>query len=115
MQSQERTCGIAARAIVCAALSSATLAYAGSAQAEVPVAPTREVASKCRSLAYRAYPNQRPGHTAGSGARYALFKDCIDKGGFVDEGKVSPASQPTSPAPQLGPPPASQPPAAPPK
>lgn len=79
--------------MVCAALSSAALTCAGPSKAEVPFAPTREVASKCRSLAYRAYPIQRPGHTAGSGARYALFKDCLDKGGFVEERTVSPASQ----------------------
>jgi hypothetical protein len=79
MQSPERTRGVAARAVLCAALSSAALAYTGLAQAEVPFAPTRDVASKCRKLAYQAYPYQRPGHTQGSGARYALFKDCIDK------------------------------------
>jgi hypothetical protein len=108
MQSQERTHAVAARTILCAALWGAALTCAAPAQAEVPFAPTREVASKCRSLAYRAYPIQRPGHTAGSGARYALFKDCLDKDGFVEERTVSPA-------PQLGPPPASQPPADPPK
>lgn len=110
MQSQERTRGVAARAILCAALSGAAFAYAVPARAELPFPPTRDVASKCRTLAYRAYPYQRPGHTQGSGARYALFKDCIDKGGFVDEGTVLPASRTMPPAPQLGRPPASQPP-----
>jgi hypothetical protein len=103
MQSKQRTRGVAARAILCAALSGATLAYTGLAQAEVPFAPTRDVANKCRQLAYHAYPRQQPGHTQGSGARYALFKDCIDKAGFVDEGTTLPASQaptqqPTVPA-----------------
>ncbi len=74
MQSPERTRGVAARAVLCAALSNAALAYTGLAQAEVPSAPTRDVASKCRKLAYQAYPYQRPGHTQGSGARYALFR-----------------------------------------
>jgi hypothetical protein len=71
-------------------------------------APTHDIASKCRALAYNIYPNQRPGHTAGSGARYSLFKDCLAKGGNVDETTLLRA-EPTTPPPQLGPPPETQP------
>jgi len=96
MQAQGQTHGVAARVILYVALSGAALAYTWPAQAEVPFAPTRAVASKCRKLAYQAYPYQQPGHTQGSGARYALFKDCIDKAGFVDDGTVLPASRTTA-------------------
>jgi hypothetical protein len=102
-----RQSGVVVRAMVCAALAGAV--FAGPVVAQVLLAPSRAVASKCRALAYRAYPYQRPGHTAGSGARYALFKDCLDKDGFIDESTVLQASRPTPPAPQLGPPPATQP------
>ena len=95
--------GVAAATIICVALSCLWPAHA-----EVALAPTREVASKCRVLAYKAYPVQRPGHVPGSGDRYTLFKGCLDKGGYVDETTLVPAPRPT-PAPQLGAPPASQP------
>jgi len=91
------------------AILGAALWHLGPAQAAA--APTREVAGKCRVLAYKVYPYERPGRSPGSGARYALFKDCVDKGGNIDETTLPPGPQHRPlPPPQLGPPPASQPP-----
>jgi hypothetical protein len=73
------------------------------AYAELAPAPSREVAGKCRALAYKAYPRERPGRSPGSGARYELFRDCVDRGGNIDPA-TSPAVQFKPPAPQLGPP-----------
>lgn len=79
------------------------------AHAELAPAPSREVASKCRALAYRVYPRERPGHAPGSGARYELFRDCVDRGGNIDPA-TSPAMQfKPPPAPHLGPPPDTRP------
>jgi hypothetical protein len=86
------------------AILGAALCTIGLADAAPPIAPTRAVANKCRVLAYKVYPRQRPGSAPGSGARYALFKDCVDKGGQIDETTPQPGP------PQLGPPPESQPP-----
>ena len=96
-------CRYAAPAILSVALCSV-----GPAEAAPPTAPTPAVAGKCRVLAYKVYPRERPGSAPGSGARYALFKDCIEKGGQIDETTLLP--RPPRPPPQLGPPPESQPP-----
>jgi hypothetical protein len=90
------------------AILGAALCTIGPTDAAPQTAPTPAVAGKCRVLAYKVYPRERPGSAPGSGARYALFKDCIDKGGQVDETTLLP--RPPRPPPQLGPPPESQPP-----
>jgi hypothetical protein len=67
----------------------------------------REVATKCRFLAFLIYPTTRPGAHSANAVRYALFKDCVDKGGDVTGRDVAPfmppppvqqASQPAPPA-----------------
>ena len=42
-------------------------------------APTAQDARMCRLLAYENYPQQRPGKSPGSGARYQFYKDCLAK------------------------------------
>jgi len=92
------------RRYAASAILGAALCAIGLADAAPSIASTRAVANKCRVLAYKVYPRQRPGSAPGSGARYALFKDCVDRGGQIDETTLLPGP------PQLGPPPESQPP-----
>lgn len=53
--------------------------------AELPVAPTPEVAKKCMIYSYRVYPWKRPGSVKGSPARGIYMRDCVAKGGDVPE------------------------------
>ncbi len=53
--------------------------------AEVPVAPTPEVAKKCMIYSYRVYPWKRPGSVKGSPARGLYMRDCVAKGCDVPE------------------------------
>lgn len=68
------------------------------AVAEVPVAPTPEVAKKCMIWSYRVYPYKRPGSVKGSPARGIYMRDCVAKGGDVPE-----PPEPPKPAPRPNP------------
>lgn len=68
------------------------------AAADVPVAPTPEVAQKCMIYSYRVYPYKRPGSVKGSPARGMYMRDCVAKGGNVPE-----PPEPPKPAPKPAP------------
>ena len=80
--------------------SAATVALSVSSSADVPVAPTAEVAKKCLIYSYRVYPYKRPGSVKGSPARDLYRRDCIAKGGDVPEPPVP--EKPPSPPPRAG-------------
>src|ERR1700729_316530 len=54
----------------------------------------RAVASKFRFLAFLIYPSTRPGAHSANATRYALFKDCVDKGGDITGRDVAPFMPP---------------------
>lgn len=82
-----------------ATLAAIFLALAVSASmAELPVAPTPEVAKKCMIYSYRVYPWKRPGSVKGSPARGIYMRDCVAKGGDVPE-----PPEPPKPAPRPNP------------
>ena len=72
------------------------LALTPQALAVVGPAPTREVANKCLTLAYKAYPWRRPGSVRGTPDRYMFFKDCVAKEGNVElqQTATEPAAKP---------------------
>lgn len=58
--------------------------------AELPVAPTKEVANRCQTYSYLAYPYKRPGSVKGSGEREAYRRDCIIRNGDVPKPEPAP-------------------------
>jgi hypothetical protein len=52
---------------------------------EARAAPSADVAKKCLSYAYRAYPYRRPGAAKASNARQLYFTDCLGRNGDVAE------------------------------
>jgi hypothetical protein len=57
-------------------------------------APTAQDARMCRALAYENYPRERIGKSAGSGARYQFYKDCIAKRTGIELPAPSPPEKP---------------------